>query len=44
MYKFYLWMMLIGFAGVSYYMPTLKQKIVGILLLIVNFILFGLGR
>ena len=40
MYKFFYWIMLIGYFGVSVQAPTFKQKFIGILLTIVNALLF----
>ena len=40
MYKLFYWVMMIGYLGVSVQTPSFKMKIVGILLVIVNGILF----
>lgn len=40
MYKLFYWSMLIGFFGVSIQAPTFKMKAIGILLTIVNALLF----
>jgi len=40
MYKLFYWLMLIGYFGVSIQAPTLKLKFIGVLLTIVNAMLF----
>ena len=40
MYNFFYSLMLIGYCGVSLQVPSLKMKIAGILLLVVNAIIF----
>lgn len=39
-YNIFYYMMLIGYLGVSIQVPSLKMKIIGILLVIVNGVLF----
>jgi hypothetical protein len=39
-YKIFFWMMIIGFLGVSIQNPSLKQKMIGLLLAVVNMIIF----
>jgi len=40
MYKLFYYMMLVGYFGVSIQAPDLKTKIIGILLTVVNALLF----
>jgi len=39
-YNIFYWMMLIGYLGISIQTPSLKMKMIGILLTIVNGLLF----
>jgi len=40
MYKIFYWLMLIGYFGVSIQTLTFKMKVIGVLLVIVNGLLF----
>ncbi len=40
MYHIFFWMMMVGFGGCSFYAGDLRTKLLGGLLVIVNFIMF----
>lgn len=40
LYSIFFYTMLVGFAGVSFLTPNTKGKVIGFLLLIINFLIF----